>query len=143
MRSRKRLLNIPIILMIVIAVLCLLNIPSRVHMLNSISGADKIGIIAITKIEDEYVEGKEVFVTKKQDLYNIINTINNCKINTEIKLDRPVEDYRLNFYKDDNIIIAKYWESSEYNMKIEGVEGEIKVNNKLDRIINSFINKSE
>lgn len=143
MRSRKRLLNIPIILMIVIAVLCLLNIPSRVHMLNSISGADKIGIIAITKIEDEYVEGKEVFVTKKQDLYNIINTLNNCKINTEIKLDRPVEDYRLNFYKDDNIIIAKYWESSEYNMKIEGVEGEIKVNNKLDRIINSFINKSE
>lgn len=138
MKFNKKLLNIPIILMIVIAVLCLLNVPSRIHMLNGISGADKVGIINISYNEDDdkYEEGEEVFITKKQDLYNIINTINDGKINTEVNPERPVENYRLNFYKDSNIIVARYWEDEKYNMSIEGVEGEIRVDDKLSKIIN-------
>ncbi|GKX31945.1 hypothetical protein SH1V18_44250 [Vallitalea longa] len=145
MKFNKKLLNIPIILMIIIAVLCLLNVPSRIHMLNGISGADKIGIISISynKDDNKHEESEEVFITKKEDLYKIINTINDGKINTEVSPKRPIENYRFNFYKDSNIIVARYWKDEKYNISIEGVEGEIRVDDKLTKIINGLINDLE
>ena len=142
MKLNKKMLNIPIILMIVISVLVLLNIPTRINMLKGIAGTDKIGIIALdTDVEGQNSGNKEeVFITDKQMLYNIINTINNGKINTDIKLDRPSADYQLNFYKNDNCIKGYYWkDAKEYNLNVEGVSGEITVDQKLGDLIESFL----
>ncbi|GMQ57796.1 hypothetical protein AN1V17_21910 [Vallitalea sediminicola] len=144
MKLNKKLLNIPIVLMIVIAVLCLLNVPSRINMLNGISGAEKIGIITITYNEKEqkHENGEEVLVTKKQKLFKIINTINNGKIDTEITPKRPQANYELKFYKDGKTIKAYYWQNQKYNMHVEGVEGEIAVDNKLEQVIKNMIQEN-
>jgi hypothetical protein len=144
MKLNKKLLNIPIVLMIVIAVLCLLNVPSRINMLKGISGAEKIGIIATAYTQEDEIQGnsKEVFVTDKQKLFKIINTINNGKINTEVKPDRAGADYELRFYKDNTVIKAYYWINEKYNLSIEGVDGEIVVDKKLELIIENMIQKN-
>ncbi|GMQ64101.1 hypothetical protein [Vallitalea maricola] len=144
MKFNKKLLNIPIVLMIVIAVLCLLNVPSRINMLNGISGAEKIGIININynteQQKNEY--GEEIFVTDKQKLFNIINTINNGKIDTEAAPDRGRANYELRFYKDGKSIKADYWQNEKYNLSIEGVEGEIVVDKKLEQIMKTIIQEN-
>lgn len=141
MKLNKKMLNIPILLMIIISVLLLLNIPSRIHVLKEIAGTDKIGVISLKFNEEEkYENKKEMITTDKEMLYDIINTINNGKITTDIILDRLSPDYQLNFYKEDQYIKAFYWKNDHrYNLNIEGVQGEITVNQKLVNMIESIL----
>jgi hypothetical protein len=139
MKLNKKMLNIPIILMLVITVLCLLNIPSRIHMLNEISGVDKLGIIKLDKEGLKYKDQEEIFIVDKQMLYKFINTINNGKINTDIKLNRLPANYQFNFYKKDKVIKAFYWNKEKYNFNIEEVKGEISVDQKLGELIKEVL----
>ncbi|MCT4543719.1 MAG: hypothetical protein N4A63_09270 [Vallitalea sp.] len=139
MKLNKKMLNIPIILMLVITVLCLLNIPSRINMLNEIAGIDKLGFIKLDKEGLKYKDQEEIFVVDKQTLYKFINTINNGKINTDIKLDKQPADYQLNFYKKDKVIKGFYWNKEKYNFNIESVKGEISVNHKLGELIKEVL----
>lgn len=142
MKLNKKMLNIPIVLMVIVGVLYALNIPARIDILNGISRTDKIGIIPISYSEEEqkYENKEEVIVTDKQILYKIINTINNGKIDTDVKLDRLPADYQLIFYKKDQQIKAYYWiDSNRYNLNIEGVQGEISVDKKIGEIIETII----
>lgn len=144
MKINKKYLNIPLIFLLIIVVLYMLNINSRLDILEVISGTDKIGIVPLryNEKENRYEKGEERLITDKKIVYKIINTINNGKINKQVKLDRLPAEYELYFYKKNQITKVFYWiNCPKYNLNIEGIQGEITVSTKLDKIIESIINQ--
>lgn len=130
------------IIFVIIAILLIIYFvsifPNKMALLKVTVGIEKIGIIPVLFNENnESIKEDEIVIEDKQIINKAVHIINHGKINRKIELDRQRADYELYFYyRNNNVRKAYYWiNCSKYNLNIEGIRGEITVDELLDKIV--------
>lgn len=108
-----------------------------------IDDLSRVGIISVWADNENrrYLEKDEVLIEDQETLEKIKRILRKGKVNGRIVLDRMGPEYKLTLYFGVNKVKAFYWIKTEkYNLNIEGISGEISVDNKkMDKIITTAV----
>ncbi|TCK98231.1 hypothetical protein EDC19_0651 [Natranaerovirga hydrolytica] len=103
------------------------------------AGIKKVGIISVYSdtMNQKYKMKDEIIVEDQETIDTFLRLINTADINSNIIIDRLPAEYEINLYYDNNKIRCSYWiKEDQYNLNIQGVQGEITVEQeKMDNII--------